>query len=240
MLNRNSGIPLHVQLTNALGEQIATGTLPPHTKLPSERELCEEYGVSRTTVRKALSEMAHNGMVYTSMGKGTYVAESGLHEELRPLVSFTEDTRRRGLVASSKILDACIIPADDQLAVQLQLPRGAEVVRLHRLRLADDVPIAIQYTCVSHHLCPNILDFDLSQHSLYQIMRTYYGLDLAIAETKISAALATPQEAELLGMTLPAAVLISQQTTQLADETVIEFTRSVFRGDRYTLRTNLC
>jgi GntR family transcriptional regulator len=237
MLDKTSGTPLYAQLADVLRKQVRDNRLPPNTQLPSERELCERHSISRITVRKALDELLHEGLVYTCVGKGTYVAEPKLSEELQPLSSFTEDMQRRGMVASSQVLEAAIVPCDDFLAARLHVPRGAEVINLHRLRLADGLPIAIQRACLPHHLCPDLLQYDFSSRSLLDVLRTEYGLKLAGADTSIEAALARSDEIRLLQLSSPAAVLISEQTTYLDSGVVIEWTRSVFRGDRYRLHT---
>jgi GntR family transcriptional regulator len=238
MVDRNSGTPLHAQLADQLREEIGSGRLPPDTQLPSERELCSHYGISRITVRKALSELAHQGLIYTAVGKGTYVSDARtLDEELQPLSSFTQGIERRGMRVSSAVLDSAILNADDQLAGRLHIPRGAEVVKLDRLRLADDLPIAVQRSLLPHHLCQGLLGYDLSARSLFAVLRTEYGWHLARACTTIEAALAQSDEAQLLDLTLPAAVLISEQTTYVDTGALIELTRSVFRGDRYKFHT---
>lgn len=235
MLNKAIGTPLYAQLAALLREQINTGKLPIHTKLSSERELCEQYAISRITVRKALAELMHEGLVYSSVGKGIYVAEPKLERELQPLTSFTEEARRRGVSVSSQVLEATIVHADNSLVVRLQVSPGAEVVKLYRLRLMDGIPAAIQCAYLPHHLCPNLLQHDFSSHSLLDILRTEYKLKLARAESNIEAALARPEEVSLLQLPAPAAVLIAEQTTYLNNDAVIEFVRSAFPGGRYRL-----
>jgi len=240
MLDKSASTPLYVQLADLLREQISDDRLLPDTRLPSERDLCACYGVSRITVRQALDELMHEGLIYTCVGKGTYVAEAKLNEELQPLSSFTEDMRRRGIATSSRILESQIISADDFLATRLQVPRGAEVVKLHRLRLGNGLPIAIQRTYLPHHLCPGLLRYDLASGSLFDVLRSEYHLVLSRADTGIEAALAQPEEIRLLQISAPAAVLISEQTTYLNTGAVVEWVRSVFRGDRYRLHTCSC
>jgi GntR family transcriptional regulator len=239
MLNKASSIPLHVQLANVLREQVNRHELGPNDRLPSERELCQQYGISRITVRQALSELAQAGLVYSSVGKGTYVAEAAYQEELQPLSSFTQDLERRGMRAASQVLEASIIPADDYWSAVFYIPRGAELVRLHRLRLSGGVPIAIQLTHLPHHLCPSLLEYDFSTCSLYEVLRNAYKLHLARSETVIEAALASPHEADLLGLSQPAVILVSTQTTLLDTGIVIEMTRSTFNSERYKLRMHL-
>jgi GntR family transcriptional regulator len=241
MLNKAIGMPLHAQLTAVLREQINTGKLSIHTKLPSERELCAEYGISRITVRKALAKLIHEGLVYSSVGKGIYIAEPKLEKELQPLISITEDARRRGVSVSSQVLEAAIIYADNSLAIRLQVSQGVEVVKLHRLRLMGNIPAAIQCAYLPHHLCPNLLRYDFSSRSLLDVLRTEYKLKLTRAKSDIEAALAQDEEASLLELPTPAAVLVAEQTTYLENEAVIEFVRSAFPGGgRYRFTATVC
>ena len=238
MLDKSSGIPLHAQLAGMLRKRIRDHELRPHAQLASERTLCERHGVSRITVRKALSDLLHEGLIYTTVGKGTYVADSRLDEELQPLSSFSQDMERRGMTVSSRVLEAGIVNADDDMAARLQIPRGAEVVSLHRLRLANGLSVAVQLTLLPHHLCPALLQYDLSTRSLFDVLRTAYHLQLVRADTVIEATLACPEETRLLNLPTAAAVLVSEQTTYLNTDDIIELTRSVFRGDRYKLHTH--
>ena len=237
-INKDSPTPLHIQLAALLRDQIEQKAIGPHERLPSERDLCEQYKISRITVRKALSTLAQEGRVYSTVGKGTYVTEPQFDEELQPLSSFTEDLERRGITSTSQVLSAEIIQADDNLAADLNILRGAEVVRLHRLRLANGQPIAIQTANLPHHLCRNLLQVDFSNRSLFEVLRSEFSLHLARTDTVIEAALATPEEARLLQLRRPAAVLISMQTTYRDNGEIVELTRSVFHAERYKLRTH--
>jgi GntR family transcriptional regulator len=240
MLQKDLSTPLHLQLSSLLRQQIQTNRLSPNSPLPSERELCEKYGVSRITVRQALADLQREGLVYSVAGKGSYVTDTKLEEELQPFKSFTEEMQKRSLKASSRILDAGIANSDDEHASRLRIPRGAEIVRLYRLRLADNIPIALQLTCLPHYLCPDLLKFDLAQNSLYAILRSEYHLHMVRAETSISAGMVRPQECEWLQLSFPGAVLITKQTTYLENDVVIEFTQSIFRSDRYNLTIHTC
>jgi GntR family transcriptional regulator len=238
MLNKISGIPLHVQLANVLREQVLNHQLQPEERLPSERELCEMYGISRITVRQALNTLTQEGLVYSTAGKGTFIAGSALDEELQPLSSFTQDMERRGMRSTSHVLDTSIFPADDFWADRFKMPRGAEVVYLHRLRLGDGLPVSVQHTYLPHHLCPNLLAVDFSAHSLYDVLGREYHYHLTHSDTLIEAALADFEEADLLKLQMPAAVLISEQSTYLDTGVIIEITRSIFNAERYKLHSH--
>jgi GntR family transcriptional regulator len=238
MLLKESSIPLHIQMTDAIRGRIKRRELLPNDRIPSERELCDQYQISRITVRKALSTLIQEGLILSVSGKGTYVAEMPLREELSPLSSFTQDLERRGMKASSKILDLTIVPAAGEFAARLRVPRGSELVRLERLRLADGLPIAVQLTYLPHHLCPDLHKSNFADHSLYAVLRERYGMHLVRSDTIISAALAQPDEIARLNLKKPAAVLISEQITYLDNNEVIEVTRSVFHAERYKLYTH--
>jgi len=235
MFNKNGGIPLYSQLIDVLRKQIETGKLAPHTKLPSERELCKKYNISRVTIRRAFTELIHEGLIYTSAGKGVYVAEKKLERKLQPLVSFTADMRHRGMTVSSKIIEAAIIHADKSLANRLNVLQDTEVIKLHRLRIVEGIPIAIQFSYLPHYLCPGILKYDFSSLPLLDILRNEYKLKLIRAESEIEAALANSHEASLLQLPKISAVLVVKQTTYLNNNGIIEFVHSIFPAGKYKL-----
>ncbi|HQE98772.1 MAG TPA: GntR family transcriptional regulator, partial [Anaerolineae bacterium] len=136
-LKREAPTPLYVQLKNSLLMQITSNQLAPHQQLPSERELCEQFGVSRTTVRQAINEMIHEGLVYSRAGKGTFVSEPKINQQLRTLTGFSQDVLERGGTPSSQVLEARLIPATPDLAERLQVTLETELVLLSRLRLAN-------------------------------------------------------------------------------------------------------
>jgi GntR family transcriptional regulator len=237
LLNDQSSLPLHSRLEQRLREKIESHEWPTGFQLPSERELCESYGVSRITVRRALKDLAVHNLVRSTPGKGTFVILPAIREPLQPLSSFSEDMRRRGFSPSSRILQAEIIPASENIARSLNLPVGSEVVHLQRLRMVapEDIPVAIQTALIPHSRCPNLLRFDLENRSLYEVFRDEYHLVLERGETVISSRLASSTESEQLRIKQPAAVLISDQITRINTGEVIESVNSVFRSDLYQL-----
>lgn len=238
MLHKDTGIPLHVQLSDVLRQQIVKGELRANQQISSERGLCEKYGVSRITVRHALGILNQEGLITTVQGKGTYVTPQRLEERLQALSGFSEDMRSRGFQVSSTVLDAAIVEADDETAMLLQLTRGAEVVLLYRLRMTDGFPTALQRSYLPHKYCLGILHYDLSERSLYDILVSEYNLHLLRANMSIKAELAKKDELELLQMEQPASVLVVDQTTFINDNDIIEHTVSIYRGDRFTLLTS--
>ena len=238
-LDRGSSVPIFAQVKAAIGAAIESGELQPHRRIPSERELSALFGVSRMTIRQALVEMIGEGSLYTRSGKGTYVAERKIAQRLQRLTSFTQDMAARGLRPSSRLLGADLLPAPIELAHALSIPAGSELVRIRRLRLADGQQLAIETSHLPHARCPGILEHALERHSLYELLRDRYGLELAFATQTIEAANPTEEERELLEMPPGVPVLRIHRFTSTSQGVVCEFVQSAYRGDRYQLHVNL-
>jgi GntR family transcriptional regulator len=205
----------------------------------SERELGEKFKVSRMTVRQALTEMIREGILYTQVGKGTYVNEAKIKQELQTLTGFTQDMATRGTMASGQVLEARIIPATLTLTAIFSVPMNTEIVLLSRLRLSDGIPLAIEEAYIRHQVCPGILKYDFSRESLYHILATHYNTMLVRAEQTMEASLATPKEAELLQITSASPILRIERLSYSEQNTLIEYVISAYRGDRYKFHTTL-
>lgn len=230
LLKKDSPIPLYIQFKEYLLDWIERGELEPGQRLPSEREFCDQFGVSRITIRQALNELTRDGLIQSVPGKGTFVARK--HEgEFHPLVSFSQYVRTRGQSPSSRILNQVVIHASPRLARVLQIPTDSEVVLMKRLRLVDGEPSALQTVYLPSELCPDILKHDLEKGSLYKVLRDEYGLVPVRADNSFEARLAEPEERELLHLPHPSAVLVMRQTSYLKDGRPIEYTRSIYRAN---------
>src|SRR5688572_4437305 len=135
-LRREAPTPLYLQLKKALIADIDAGQYKPHERLMSERELGEKFKVSRMTVRQALIEMIREGILYTQAGKGTYVRDSKIKQELQTLTGFSQDMAARGATVAAQVLEARVIPATLTLAAIFAVPMNTEIVLLSRLRLS--------------------------------------------------------------------------------------------------------
>lgn len=239
-LDRESPIPIFAQIRARLEDAIASGTLAPHQRIPSERQLSEHFGVSRMTVRQALDAMAHDRLLYSHAGRGTFIADRKVIEQpLQHLTSFTQDILGRGMRPSSRVLDGRIVQASFEMARLFGLAPTVEIVRLTRLRLADDEPLAIETVHIPAPYVPGLLDRDLAAESLYTVLNREYGLSLSGARQTIEAAAPTPEEMGFLAMDAPRPVLKISRLTFDANDRVVEYVRSVYRGDRYHLTVEL-
>lgn len=240
-LDRESPTPLYRQLSDILASQIIEGSLEPGDALPSERQLCEEFDLSRTTVREALRELSQSGLISTVPSRGAFVESS--QPDLTVDVSlggFTADVRRQGLVPSSKLLNGRLIKSPPlPLIKRLDLAPNDELVKLERLRLVNDVPLAWQAVYLNHRFCPNILQRNLSQASVFELLRTEYQLTLPYAEEEAYAALANKRERALLELAHPSAVLRTERTTLLESGHVVALTKASYSGDWYRLKVSV-
>lgn len=229
-------LPKYYELKRRLREEL--DGLAPGTAVPAERALSQRFNLSRTTVRQALQELAVEGHVVRLRGRGTFVAPPKLTQTLQ-LTSYTEDVQARGLRPSSHLLDVSTIAATDELAERLQLPDGAPVLRIERLRLANNEPMAIETVHLDPARFPGIEDALTDHTSLYSLLRDEYATTPAEAEETIESVLASPQKARLLGSDNTTPLLLLTRTSWDENGNAIEFVRSFYRGDRYRFLARL-
>jgi GntR family transcriptional regulator len=231
-LDSETSRPLYLQLRDKLLSMIREGVYAPHERLPSERKLAKRFDVSRLTVRQALSSLMHHGIVYTRIGKGTYVSDPKVRRK-GSMFGFSEKVFLDDQIPSSEVLDRRIIQASQEHATHLQVSPGGELVYLTRLRKANGVPIVVQEAYLPHALCPGLLRLITDQTSLYLLLEERYGMRVDFAEVRLSASLADDTEAERLELKRPAAVLHREQITYLGDGRPIEYSRATYKGDGY-------
>lgn len=231
-LDKSSFMPLYHQIEQALRSQIEGGELAPGQAI-SERELSETLKVSRMTARQALHALRDEGLIYTERGRGTFVAEPKMTVHTRQLLGFSEDMRRRGLAAASKVLSFRRFRPEPAVAEKLRLEEGEEAFEIVRLRLADRVPMAYETCLLPARRCPELKRAEVERGSLYQILEQVYGVRLGQADEILEAACATAYEAQLLSIRPRSPVLVVTRRVFATDDSVIEAVRSVYRGDRY-------
>ncbi|MBC7092532.1 GntR family transcriptional regulator [Candidatus Bipolaricaulota bacterium] len=217
---------------------IISGKFDSGARFPSENELQARFGVSRMTLRRALSELVHEGFLFREQGRGSFVVKTRLQEQLRHLTSFTEDMRLQGLPTTSRIL-AFQVVTDETVAHKLDAPPEEELVRLQRVRLAGGEAVALQTAFVRHRFCPGLVERGLVEGSLYKTLEEVYGLRLGRAVQTLAAKPADQYEAELLEIVPGQPVLVLERTTYLQNGASIEYVRSSYRGDRYRFAVEL-
>jgi len=239
MNNEKRANPLYQVVAESILEQINKGQLKANDRLPSEYELSQIHSVGRNTIRRAISELAKDGVLKTIAGVGTFVSDYRLDKTAQHLYSFSTEMEIFGKRVTSRVLEAKLISADSFLARRLQIQLGAEVVFLYRIRLTDGEPAAIERSYLPHAQCPGILKHDFSTTSLYETLTNVYDKSPDHAEQVIEASLATPEVARLLGLESPAVVFVFHRETRLVSGQVIEYVDSELRSDRYRFFANL-
>lgn len=223
--------PLYLQLKKAIEDAVRHGLIGPGDALPSERDIAAKADVSRVTVRKAVQDLVKNGILVQRHGSGTFVAPrmERVEQSLSRLTSFTEDMARRGMTVRSAWLDRGIYaPSPDEMMV-LGLSSKELVARVARLRIANDTPLAIERASLSATVLP---DPGAVTTSLYMALQRT-GNRPVRAVQRISAANLAEADARLLEVPAGSASLNIERISYLATGRVIEFTRSIYRGDAY-------
>ncbi len=240
MLDKSSPQPLYEQIKHFILSRIEAGEYLPHSQLPSERQLSEQFSVSRLTVSKAIKQLVEDGWLYTQIGKGTYIGEEPIQQQIDMLTSFTEEMKIRGQKTSSRVLNASVKPASPEVAEILSIPQGADVVELERVRLVAQQPLAVERASVIAERCPDILEnHDFSYESLYAVLRDKYNIWLVSAVQTFEARSATKDEASLLNIKVGAPVLAIHRVTYDDKNDACEVVKSAYRGDRYKFRAKL-
>ena len=224
--------PQYRQIEQALRERIAA--LPPGARLPSDAELCAEFGVSRMTARNAMQRLAEDGLITRNPGRGSFVAEPPAHRRANRLMTFTQEMRRAGRVPSSHVLTRVIRPSTPPEAESLGIAPGEPVVHLRRLRLADDEPIALESTVLVGLSANAVMTADLAGGSLHETLGRA-GIVLRGGTSTISAAAATPDDARLLEVRIGDPLLVERRVIADGHGRRIEATESRYAADRYGL-----
>jgi len=206
--------------------------------IPSERQLTRELGVSRLTVRAALDELVREGLLMRRHGSGTFVSEPKIAQELT-MTSFTEDMRRRGMRPTSRTIELKTVAAGARLGRFLNVSPSEPTMVAKRLRLADGETMAIETLHVPSRLVPGLTGKDLETQSFYELLSERYGITIAGGVQQIEPTVTNEEESEALGVPLHSPAFLFERTSRSADGKTVEFVRSIYRGDRYVLVSEL-
>jgi GntR family transcriptional regulator len=236
-LDRNSPVPLYYQVAQRLEREILDGILPVGTRLDNEVALAQRYGVSRPTVRQAISNMVDRGLLIRRRGIGTLVGPSTQVKRPLSLTSLYDDLAEAGHEPSTRVLGIGPVGATAEVAAQLDLAEGTPVTLIRRLRYARDEPIALMRSFL-------LAEFDwitkaqLEATGMYRLLQTN-GIDLRLASQTIAARAARPEEAELLRMEPGAPLLTMRRTAFDVTGRPVEYSSHVYPADRYAFEMSL-
>lgn len=231
-IDKTSRIPLYYQLMNIIVEMIEDGNLKEDDRLPSERELCEKYRVSRSTVRQAIQELEKEGYIYKVHGKGTFVSPEKFKQDLLEFYSFTEEMKKIGKIPSSKVLDFKIVKCNKQVAKKMKLNVGEDIYIFTRLRLANKEPMILETSYIPYNRFPGLTKEQLEAYPMYHIFTKKYNANFTCAEEVFQPVLTREEEAKILNYTPGQASMLIERYTFEKDK-VIEYTKGIARGDRF-------
>lgn len=238
MINKENKLPLYLQLMHLLMDKVEKGLYIEHEQLPSERELCEIYEVSRITVRQALQELERVGIIYKLHGKGTFVAPKQYDQQLDTLYSFTEEMKKLGKQPTTKILSFEVFPVDEYLSLKMGLSTSSEVYKVIRLRLADGEPLMYEITYLPCSLFPHLTEENFEEQSMYDLFQQVYEINVTNATEKFTATLLREEAAAYLE-TASGQAAMSIKRFAYHQEQLIEYTISVARGDKFAYTVEL-
>lgn len=239
-LQHDSYIPYHVQVRESLTHYIEEGGWQVGDQMPSEPDLCQLFHVSRPVIRQALKEMEHEGIVTRRKGKGTFVLKPRISEGLaQKLTGFYHDMVDRGLTPVTRVLKQRLIEADKNIAEKLSVAPGSPVIELERLRFVGDVPLVLVTSYLPYSLCPQVLEADLTQQSLYEFLDQQVGLSITHGKRYLEAVSCSVYQALLLNVEEGAAFIRLESVSYLEDNTPMEYYIAFHRGDRTQFEVEL-
>ena len=233
-INYESKVPLYYQLKEEIKKKILNGTYKENDLIPSERELGAQFNLSSTTVRRALNDLVQERLLERKAGKGTFVRMSKVKRDLRKVLGFTANMQEMGLSPSTKVLSKKIMPANLFARQRLGLEKGSMVVKINRLRLANDVPMMLETRYIRTDLCPGIEKHDLSS-SLWKVFENIFGHKPNRHTQNVTIAKFSGPQAGMFGLEGGALALLINGVTYVKDGQPIEREESLYRGDKYDL-----
>lgn len=236
-IDKSSKIPLYLQLMDILIDKI-NKSLNENDRLLSEREICDTYDVSRTTVRQALDELERDGYIYKLHGKGTFVAPKRVNQDLVSFYSFTDEMKKIGREPSSQIINFEIIEAGEKLSNKFNIGDEELLYKLIRIRKADDIPMMYEVTYLPFERFNELSKEKLDGKAMYDVLREEYSANLTFAEEYFEPILTNKLESVYLEINEGAPSLKIERYTY-ENKRLIEYTISIARGDKFKYRVQL-
>jgi GntR family transcriptional regulator len=238
-MEHDAASPLYAQVATALASDIAATTLPPGSQLPPEDSLTARFSVSRTTVRKAVESLVARGLVEIQRGKGTFVTEPKIRQDLAELTGFVEDMLTLGRNPTARLLDKRAVPATKTVAQHLAIPLGAQVYRIERVRLADGVAMSFDETYLPLEIGEKIASNDLEAEPIFALLEGKYDLPLIEAQYQLEAVTAAEHVAQALGIEVGSPIFLIERTSYTEGQKPVDYEKLYYRGDLIKFVTRL-
>lgn len=232
-IDKSVPIPLYFQLKELILEEIKNGSYKPGSLIPTEKELGEIFQISRTTVRQAITELVQEGWLYRVKSKGTFVAHPKIMQNyIQTVESFNDQMYRSNLIPSTEVLALEVITANMEVAQNLRLPVGSDVIYLYRRRFANDEPIVTCKTFLPYKECAFVLNYDFRTEQLYSVLKLKEEVKISYIERTVDAIEANTDDANLLGIKRGKPIQFFTSIGYNVFGKPIEYTLSRYRGDR--------
>lgn len=226
-------IPRYYQLKEILEARIQSGEFKSGDQFSTDEQLCQEYSLSRGTVRRAVDMLIDAGLLRREQGRGTFVSSPQLAPVFFRLSNFDEEMKGQGRKPSTKLLNLRELQANEEIAQNLQIPVGEKVIEIIRLRYADDTPAAYETRYLSVKTCPQLLEEDLENQPIHSLLIDKYNIPLVRAWYAIEARVLSPKEAKLLQVQSGSASFAVDRVTFTTNDRPVTWYRTIYRGDVY-------
>ncbi|MCH4207758.1 MAG: GntR family transcriptional regulator [Solobacterium sp.] len=231
-------VPLYCKLAETLEEKINHNVYKKGERIPSERELCEQYDVSRMTVRLAIEELERQGKVEKRQGKGTFVLSKSINQDLKDVYSFSREMERQGKISTTQIICRNVITADEKVACHLEIQKGDQVIYLERLRCAEDVAIMLEKTWFPYQSFSFLMNIDFGEKGLYKTLQEDYGIRIDRAIEKFKATELNANECKLLHCPKNQFGLLVKRTSY-SEGKLVSYSTIVSKGDIFEFTVQL-
>lgn len=237
-IKKESGAPLYLQLIEILNDRIESEEIRSGEKIPSERELSEIYSISRATVRQALSELQRQGIIYKIQGKGNFVSQKRINQELNGFYSFGDEVQKQGKKPGNRVLSLVLKESGQAVGKKMGISNEEKVLVLSRIRLADGEAMMNEITYLPFERFIGLEESDLEEDGLYQIMKKKYGVKFSYAEESFYPCILNDVEADILNVPSGSPGIVLERYTYEGNK-LIEYTKSIVRGDKFKYKVKL-
>lgn len=237
-LNVSSQSPLYLQLKQIIKDDISRGVYKAGQKLPPEAEIGKTYGVSRITVRRAITDLVEEGVLHSQQGKGSYVRELKEKRELISVGSFSDMTTMSGKTPSSQILSNLVIEADDKLASTFKIKPNDPVLKLHRLLFIDNQPFIIETSFFPLEILPDLEKYIGESPSIYHILKERFGVEPAFSEKTLEVILAAEYESSLFHCDRGTPLYLLGKITYDQQDRPVHYSQSVYMSSKVIFTIN--
>jgi GntR family transcriptional regulator len=232
MLQRENIIPLYYQIQELLTQQIESGAFKPGEMIPSENELCKLFEVSKATVLQAIQTLVNKRLVYRVKGKGTFVANPKINQNLTTLLSYSDEILGQNKTPKNNLLYRREAPISETLANLFGVEPGSPLYIIQRLREVDGVPTALQTSYLPKHICPGLIDQPLKDDSLYKTLQHRYNIEISSANETLQVVKADRYEAKKLEIKTGDPLFLIERSSIDTKGRPVELVKTLLRGDK--------